>query len=257
MTRVLKKVIYIGLFHYTATVHNNNLIAHLSHNTQIMGDKNDRCTDVLFQLIHQIKNLCLNRNIQRRSGFIRNQNLGIAYESHGNHNSLALTARQLKRIFIHNSLHTGKTGFLQNIDCKLLCLLFGNILMKGDILHNLSADLHNRIQAGHGFLEHHGNILTSHLSSLLIGHLQNILPVQKNLSFHNFAGGTCEKSHQRKSRYALSAAGFAYNTQSFSSFQFNIHTIYRFYRAIICKKVGMHIFDFQYIISHIIPLLIR
>ena len=76
----------------------------------------DRGADFFFQLIHQVEDLRLNGYIQSCSRLIGDQDLRIAYQSHGDHDTLALSAGKLERILLHHLFHTGKTGHAKHLN---------------------------------------------------------------------------------------------------------------------------------------------
>jgi len=91
MRRMIENGIRCAPLTDTATVHDNNLITHTCNNTQIMGYHDDRHTELLLQILHQFKDLCLNGHIKCRSRLICDQNIRFTDQCHGNHHTLAHT----------------------------------------------------------------------------------------------------------------------------------------------------------------------
>src|SRR5258708_34445579 len=83
-------------------LHDDNGVANLRRNAQIMGDEQDTdlgyCTDIL----EQIENLSLNRNIERRHGLIGHQEIRTEGQSTGNAYALSLPSGKLMRIASHD-----------------------------------------------------------------------------------------------------------------------------------------------------------
>ena len=142
---LVENVVNRTFLDHAAAVHNNDLITHLCHDTEIMGDEKDRGSDFFFQLVHQVEDLCLNRYIQSCSRLIGNQDFRVAHQSHGDHDTLALSAGKLERILLHHLLHARKSGHAQHLDGFLLSLFLADFLVHEDGFHDLVADLHNRV----------------------------------------------------------------------------------------------------------------
>ena len=244
MGRIRKKRIHICLFHYPAAVHYRHLITDFCHHTQIVGDKQNGGSDLLFQVIHQIQDLGLYGHIQSCCRFIGNQNPGTAHKSHGDHNTLALTAGKLEGIFIHHPLHSGNTGLSEHVLRFLPGFFFGNLFMLQDTFRQLFADLHNRIQASHRLLKDHGDLSAPEAALLFFADMGNILSVQKDLAFRHLSGGSCKEAHNGKRGNALSASRLAYDAQGRAFFQAEVHTVHRFYHTVIHEKAGVQIYYF-------------
>jgi len=73
MQRALKDGIHIGKLHDLAGIHHRHAVRHLSDNTEVMSDQNNRGIGPFAQLADQIKDLRLNGNIQGSGGLISNQ----------------------------------------------------------------------------------------------------------------------------------------------------------------------------------------
>ena len=78
-------VAQVPILHNLSGVHNCHFVAHLGHHAQIVGDQNHRGIQLLFQIRHQLQHLGLNGHVQRRGGFVGNQQLGAAGQGHGDH----------------------------------------------------------------------------------------------------------------------------------------------------------------------------
>ncbi|MNW16480.1 hypothetical protein D3C71_2153380 [compost metagenome] len=73
MLRILEQLIHGCLLNNPPCIHDHYIICHLGYHTQIMRDQHNRGLDLLLQITHQVKDLSLYRNIQRRGRLIRNE----------------------------------------------------------------------------------------------------------------------------------------------------------------------------------------
>lgn len=84
----VEKVGHRSNLHNLSGIHHDDPIANLSDHTKVVRDQNDGRIDLLLQVLHQAKNLCLNGDVQRRGGLIRDQNFRFAGQGHGDDDSL-------------------------------------------------------------------------------------------------------------------------------------------------------------------------
>ena len=88
------------LLHDAPGVHHGHLVGHLGHHAKVVRDQQHRRAAVLLQALHQLQNLGLDGDIQRRGGFVGNQQPGRVGQRHGDHDALAHAARQFVRVFV-------------------------------------------------------------------------------------------------------------------------------------------------------------
>ena len=103
-------------FSLASRIHNDHPLGHFGHRAHVMGDQNNGCPGLFTQVTQKIKNLCLNGDIQRRRGFIRNQNFWCAGQSHCDHRPLPLSTGHLKRVIAGAALGVGNAHRVQKRD---------------------------------------------------------------------------------------------------------------------------------------------
>ena len=69
-------------------IHDHNLVSHVGDNAKIMGNDQYRHPEFCLKVDDQFQNLCLHRNIERRSRLVRNQQTRPANQCHGDHRPL-------------------------------------------------------------------------------------------------------------------------------------------------------------------------
>ena len=90
---------------------------------------------------------------------------------------------------------------VQHLDRLLPRLLFAQMLVKRDRLHDLVSDCVHRIQRGHRFLEDHGNFVSANRPIFLPFRIERgqilrfPIPVIQDLAIFNLAGGDLNKPH--------------------------------------------------------------
>ena len=126
-----------------------------------MTDKH-QCHGVLgHQLLQQIKDALLHGHIQCGGGFIGHQQVGAAGQCHGNHDALALPARELMRIFIQPLCGLGNAYALQQLGGAGAGLGAAQAHMQAQRLCHLTANAVHGVQGAHWFLKHHGHAVAA------------------------------------------------------------------------------------------------
>ena len=106
MPRCLKQclgveVLHIGeqilrrpCFNHAPLLHDNDFVGDIRDHCQIMRDQQQPHVKVLHQVLEQVENARLCRDIQGSCGFVCDQQLGAQGDGHGNNDPLTLAARQ-------------------------------------------------------------------------------------------------------------------------------------------------------------------
>ena len=92
MSGFVKDLVAAAALHNGSRVHHADAVADIGDDAQIVGNEHDAHMDLILQLLKQLQNLGLNGHVQSRGGLVRDQQLGIAGQCHGDHHTLAHTA---------------------------------------------------------------------------------------------------------------------------------------------------------------------
>ena len=134
-----------------------------------------------------MQDLCLNGHVQRGGGFVGNEDLGLAGQGHGDHDTLAHTAGKLVRILKQNRLGIGDLHGVEHLQRLLLRFLLIQLLMNNEGLAELPLDGKHRVQAGHGLLEDNGDLVAADGIHFLLGKLGQILAFEEDLPLSDIA----------------------------------------------------------------------
>ena len=134
-----------------------------------MRDQQHRQLARFPQLIQQIENLRLNRDIQSRGRFVGDQQFRIARQGHGNHYALSHAAGKLVRIIVSAQRGIGDRNFAHCFDGRGPRCFAGKAAMQPQGFGNLLAHGKDRVQRSHRILEDHRDIITAHVTHLGIG----------------------------------------------------------------------------------------
>ena len=92
MKRISEQFNRFSLLHDSARIHHKDIICHISDNSHVVCDQNNRRIELLTKLPDQVKDLSLYRHIQRCRWLVRNQQLRTAQQAHCDHDTLAHAA---------------------------------------------------------------------------------------------------------------------------------------------------------------------
>ena len=92
MLGITQDLRHVSCFNDFAAIHHSNTRCDGRNHTNIMGDDDHTKLAFFTQLFNQIKNLRLDRNIQRSCGFICNDKLRFSGERQSDHYTLAHAA---------------------------------------------------------------------------------------------------------------------------------------------------------------------
>ena len=122
MLRMVEDLVTGTGLHDTAGIHDCNTVTHARHDTQVMGDHDDRHAQLVLQLHHQLQDLRLNGNIQCRSRFISDQKLRFTCQRDCDHDTLLRFVDTYQR---------------QKFHCSCICPFLVSIGMQTDYFHDL------------------------------------------------------------------------------------------------------------------------
>ena len=71
---------------------------------QVVRDEQDRGARLLFQVVHQLQDLRLNRHVQRGGRLVGDQQLRLAGQRHRDHHALAHAAGKLEGVLLGHAL---------------------------------------------------------------------------------------------------------------------------------------------------------
>ncbi len=101
MPRIAEQRLDRRLLDDLAGIHHRHPLAGLGDHAHGMGDQHDRHAELVLHLLHQLQDLRLDGDVERRRRLVGDQELGLAGKRHGDHDALAHAAGELVRIVVH------------------------------------------------------------------------------------------------------------------------------------------------------------
>ena len=155
MLRPDEEVAHSGPLDDLAGIHDGDIVCHLGHHAEIVGDQHDGRAGVAAQAAHQVEDLRLDGDVERRRRLVGDQELRPAGQRHGDHGALAHAARELVWIVVDPLLGAGDSHQLQHFDGARAGCRSVESLMAPDRLDDLVADRVGGVERGHRLLEDH------------------------------------------------------------------------------------------------------
>ncbi len=190
-----------------------------------MGDQDQRHAFGFLQVNQKIKDLRLNGHIKRRCGFIRNQQFGFTCKRHGDHHTLAHSARQLVREGGQALGRIGNADLIHQLNRASLPFRTVQRGMLAQHLFDLAPHGVAGVQRRHRFLKNHRHVFADDFAPVAGGHFQQVLPVK----FHFFGGdigGPGQKPHHRQHRHGFTGSTFAHDGAKVPRLDGHIHAVH-------------------------------
>ena len=155
-----------------------------------------------------VEDLRLDRHVERRRGLVRDQELRLAGERHRDHRALAHAARELVRVVAQPRPRAWDADPVEQLGGTVVRRVLVHAEVRLEHLPDLTADRQHRIQARHRVLEDHRDLAAADPAQLLVGELEQVLPLELRGARGDPAGAG-EDPEQGERRDALAAAGLA------------------------------------------------
>ena len=116
MGRILEQLLDTRPLGNLARIHDNHLLGKLGHDSKVVGDEQNRHAHFSLKGLQQVKDLRLDRHIQRGGGLIGNEETRLAGYGHRDHDPLFHSPRHLMRILVNSPFGGRDPHFLKQPD---------------------------------------------------------------------------------------------------------------------------------------------
>jgi hypothetical protein len=244
MERIFEKLFYTGMLHDTSGVHHKDLLGHLGYHAKVMGNKQNRHTVRLAQIIEKRKYLCLDGYVQGGRGFIGDNEARATGYGYRYHYPLAHTAAHLMRIVPHPDFRQWDTNPVQKIDNLKAGLFFRDPLVPQKHLSDLIFDTENGVERSHRLLENHRYFVSPYRLHYIFRNRKKLFPPKQDLTTCHHARGR-NKAHNGKGAHAFAASGLADNSQHLSFGHLKADRINRTRYPRLGQKICFQVFYFE------------
>lgn len=172
-----------------------------------MGNEEDGEVELLFQCIDLLQDLPLHHHIERRSGFVHDEQLGVEGHGDGDHQPLAHAAGELVRVVLEPA--RVDVDDLQQLLGALDRLIAGHAGVVGqEHVAELLLHAQHGVERIHGGLEHHARLAPAVAAQPLVIEAEDVLSLEQDLAAADVGGRLVQPGHREGDR-GLAAAGLA------------------------------------------------
>ena len=166
MCGVLEQVVDVRELHAAARVHHPNTMSETGDDAEVVGDEDDRAAGQLLDLLDDLEDLRLDRDIERSRGLVRDEHFGVVADRHRDHRPLPHAAGELVRVLTRSCLRLGDAHQVEHLDRPLRGRVAVEVLVRLHGLGDLVADAQHRVQRRQGILEDHRDLRPAVLAGL-------------------------------------------------------------------------------------------
>ena len=196
-----------GFLHHLSRSHDNDAVGNIRHHTHVVGDKENRGSQIPINPAQQIENLLLHRHVKSGGWLVRQNEGGLRCQRNCDDDALQLTAGKLMRVLANPLTRAWNPHLLQQVDDGVAPLTPRQPrTMPLDCLPHLVTDREHRIQRRHGILKHHGDEPPADATKSRDICPDNLLAAEANRPRDVGRGGKQPEDRERGDRF--SGAGF-------------------------------------------------
>lgn len=243
MARLMEERPGVGCLDNSAGIHDLNAVAQARDHTEVMSDEDHGHVELLLEAFDQFENLCLHGDVEGRGRLICNQELRLCDESHGNHDTLSHSPRELMGKVMDALGSVIDPDGVEHLHCAGEGLFSRNLVVDQKRLDQLIRDAQVGVQRRHRILKDHRDAFSADLPGLLGRASKEIHAVEYSGAAFNATRRLWHKAHDRVARDRLSRAGFTNNAQGFTCLQVEAHSVDCAIGAVAGVKPGPEVFD--------------
>ena len=245
---------------HMAGVHHSHMAADLRHDAQVVGDHQYCGVAGFHHFSQQLQNLRLQRDIQRRRRFVRDQQPRTPHQCHRDQHALTHAAGELVRVVIGTPGGVGDADALQHLHAELprraLALCAAGLCRQAQHLGRVAPDLvghvgdlvadpKHRVQVGRRVLEDHADGTAAQRAHRSLIHGQHILTVEQDLPLHVTRRRCRQQPRDRQAGHRLAAAGLTGQAPDFALVDLQLHAIEHMRLAFERAHGQMQVMDVQ------------
>ena len=203
---------------HPAEVHDADPVRDVPHDGQVVGDEDVRQAELVLQLLHQVDDLGLHRDVERRDRLVADEHLRVQRDAAGDADALPLATRELVGVAV-DVLGVEPDEVEQLLDPLAAPTLRHDVLVDLERLSDDVADRHPGVERGVGVLEDDLDVATqpAHLAP---GRAAPVGTLEDDLA----RGGLLE-AHEQPAQRGLATAGLADDAERLALVQVEAHAV--------------------------------
>ena len=188
-------------------IHDGDAMADMAHNGEVVCDEDVGEAEIGLQVFEQIDDLCLNRDVEGRNGFVADDQPGVERECASDAEALALPARKFVGIFFQGV----------GIETHAVKQVGDAFVAMAAVPVEVTQRLGNDITSPHARIERRIRVLENdlHLPPIRAEGVRR-KPGDVGTVEQDFTSGRLDQAQERFGRRRFAAAGFADESQRFT-----------------------------------------
>ncbi len=162
-----------------AGIHHGHPVGDARYQAQVVGDEDNGRTEFPLQVAQQVQDLRLDGDVQRRGGFVGDDEVRLAEQRHGYDHPLAQSAAELVRILAQAFAGVADADLFQHGLGAGPGGLAVQLAVAAQHLGELVADAVGRIEGGHGLLEDHRQAIAAQVAHAPFTQRQQVVLAQR------------------------------------------------------------------------------
>ena len=164
MLRPPEQIVPITRFHDSAPVHDHDLVRHVGHDPEIMGNQEDGHVRVRLKFLDQVQDLRLRSHVEGRGRLVGDKQGRFGDEHHRDHGALPQAAGQLEGVCDEGALRIREADPVEHVDRAFRSLGIAHTGVDLERLRDLIPGRVQRRQGRHRLLEDHGDTAAAKLT---------------------------------------------------------------------------------------------
>ena len=198
-----------------AILHHADLVSDAANDAQVVGDEQQPHVLGALKFGQKVQDLRLDGDIERRCGFVRDQDVRLVGQRHGDHHPLPLPARKLVGIGAKPGFRVADTGPGQQLKDTAAGRVADQPLMQRQRFRQLPFDRVQRVERGHRLLKDEADVVAAHIAEQVVGGADHLPAVIGDGTFDHGRGG--QQRHGGKRGHGLARAAFADQRHGFAA----------------------------------------
>ena len=190
-----------------AALHHDHPVGKVGDDAHVVGDQDDAGVDAVAQVAHQLEDLRLHRDVERRRRLVGDEQRRVARQRLGDHRPLPLATGQLMRVDVDAPLGVGDLDQREQLDRPLPSRLGSHRVVAAQHLGDLEADGVDGVERRHRLLEDHRRLSAADLAQRVAVDADDLLAAQLDRAAHR--GVLRQQPEHRHRRRRLARSGLA------------------------------------------------
>ena len=249
-----EQVVDARVLDHAAGIHDRHAVRDLGHHAEVVRDEQDAHVHLGLEPAQQIEDLRLHGHVQRGGGLVGDQHGRVEASASAIMTRWRGAARHLVRVLVDAPFGGRDLHAFQHLASALERIGAGTAFVLQHGLGELVAHRVQRVQAGHGLLEDHGDLGAADAAQrgrrgLGQVMLRALAVAEQDPAFLDAAGRLGQEAHDGQAGHRLAGAGFAHDGQRLAAGQVEGHAVHGFGDAVAAVEPGLQSFHGKHDVS--------